>query len=99
MRLSRRIFVIAVLLTSGLMAASEVPEILTLTDNVSNDYVLRSQRLPGCSLQDVTQNATTSAGSQFAASLQDVLPGLFSSTTQLEQTSSLPLSMLGVQRK
>ncbi len=51
--------VVAVLLTSGLMAASEMPELLTLTDNVSNDYELTCQCLPGCSTQQIVRSATT----------------------------------------
>ena len=36
-RFSHRMLTIAVLLIGGLMAVSEAPEILTLTDNVTND--------------------------------------------------------------
>ena len=39
MKLSERMLTVAVLLVGALMAVSEAPEILTLTDNVSNDCV------------------------------------------------------------
>jgi hypothetical protein len=39
MTISRRVMTITVLLVGALMAISEAPEILTLTDNVTNDYV------------------------------------------------------------
>ena len=91
--------VIAVLLTSGLMAASEVPELLTLTDNVSNDFEIACQRLTGCSSQQIVRNATTPAWWAVALSPQLDLPAFFSSTTPLEEKTSPLLSMLGVQRK
>jgi len=36
--ISRRLLTVTVLLLGTLMAVSEAPEILTLTDNTSNDY-------------------------------------------------------------
>ena len=99
MRLSRSILVVAVLLTSGLMAASEVPEILTLTDNVSNDYELGWQRPAGPSSQLIVRDATAPSRWLVAPSLQPDLPVSLSSTTLHNQTSSPLLSMLGVQRK
>ena len=39
LQVSRRTLVFGVLLVGLLAAASEIPEILTLTDNVANDYV------------------------------------------------------------
>jgi hypothetical protein len=99
MRLSRLIFVIAVVLISGLMAASEVPEILTLTDNSSNDYVFAWQRLPGWSSQQMLRDATGLSGWLAAPALQLDFPVCFSSSTSLKQTSPPLLSMLGVQLK
>jgi hypothetical protein len=99
MRLSRLLFVVAVLLTSGLMAASEVPEILTLTDNVSNDYELGWQRPTGCSSQQMVRDATAQSGCLVAPSLQSDFQVSLSSTSRYQQTSPPLLSMLGVQRK
>jgi hypothetical protein len=99
MRLSRRIFVIAILLTSGLMAANEVPELLTLSNNVSNDYELACQRVPGCSAQLIVRSATRPARWLAAPASQPELPAFFSSTTFAEEMNSPPLSVLGVQRK
>jgi len=39
MKLSRKMLMFGVLLVGLLAAVSELPEILTLTDNVSNDYI------------------------------------------------------------
>jgi hypothetical protein len=91
--------VIAVLLTSGLMAASEMPELLTLTDNVSNDYELACQCLPGCSTQQIVRSATTPSHWLVAANSQPGIPAFFSSTTCFEEKNSPSLSILGVQRK
>jgi hypothetical protein len=98
MRLSRRIFVIAILLTSGLMAASEVPELLTLSDNVSNDCELGWQRFRGCASQPEARDATA-ANRRLVAPNSQHLTASFSSTIPLKQSSSPLLSMLGVQRK
>ncbi len=91
--------VIAVLLTSGLMAANEVPELLTLTDNVSNDFELACQHVPGCSSQQIARTATTPTGWLVTRNSQSHLPACFSSETQFEELASPPLSILGVQRK
>ena len=99
MRLSRSILVVAVLLTSGLMAASEVPEILTLTDNVSNDYELGWQRPAGPSSQQMVRDTIAPSGWLVAPSLERGVPLSFSSTIPHNQMSPPLLSMLGVQRK
>jgi hypothetical protein len=39
MKLSHRMLTVAVLLVGALMTVSEAPEILTLTDDASNDYL------------------------------------------------------------
>jgi hypothetical protein len=78
---------------------SEVPELLTLTDNVSNDYELGWQRLPGSSVQDVARDTTTVNGGVRPSDLQLNLLTSLSSTTSAQQMSPSPLSMLGVQRK
>lgn len=90
---------IAVLFTSGLMAANEVPELLTLTDNVSNDYELGWQRLPGRSVQDVTRDTTAVSSCSLTLSSYPDLALSFTSTSPLKQISPLFLSMLVVQRK
>ena len=90
--------VIAVLITSGLMAASEVPEILTLTDNVSNDYELSCQGLPGCFSQQIVRNATTPVQWLNAANSRTEAPAFLFSTAPLKEAASPLLSMLGVQR-
>ncbi len=99
MRLSRRMLVMAVLLTSGLMAASELPELLTLTDNVSNDYELASQGHPGCSSQQIERSATTPSQWLSASEQRHEFPVCFSPLTPFEEQTSPPLSILGVQRK
>lgn len=99
MRLPRRMLVVAVMLASGLMAASEAPEILSLTDNASNDCELAWQRPPGCSSQQIVRRATTPTQRLVVPDSQRDLPPFSSSTTSLRQSPSLPLSMLGVQRK
>jgi len=73
MKLSRRVLSIAVLLVGGLMAFSEVPEILTLTDNVSNDCesvrVAHRTSHPGL-IKDPTRQAAP-AHAFFSASNED----------------------------
>jgi len=62
MKLSHRMLTIVVLLVGALMAVSEAPEILTLTDNTSNDYLsVQIRRVsPRTSLvKDVTHEATS----------------------------------------
>jgi hypothetical protein len=90
--------VIAVLLTSGLMAASEMPELLTLTDNVSNDYELSCQGLPGCFSQQIVRSANTPSRWLVAADPRPAVPAFLSSSTPLNENASPLLSMLGVQR-
>ena len=73
MRLPRKAFTIAVLLVGGLMAFSEVPELLSLTDNVSNDCEsVRVAHLTSNSgvIKDPTRQAT-SAHTLFSASVED----------------------------
>ena len=99
MGLSRRMFAVAVLLTSGLMAANELPELFTLSDNISNDCGLASQGPSACFSQHVMRGASAAKQWLRAPNSHHRPPASFSSTTALEQTSPPLLSMLGVQRK
>jgi len=98
MRISRIILAIVVLLTSGLMAANEVPELLTLTDNVTNDFELACQHVPSCSSQQIVRDATTPTRWLVTPTLTPDRPDFFFSTATVEEASR-PLSTLGVQRK
>ncbi len=73
MTLSRRILTIAVLVVGALMTVSEVPEILALTDDISNDYelaVIGRQSWRRCMVEDSTRRVT-SAHVLFPASDED----------------------------
>jgi hypothetical protein len=65
MKLPRRVLTIAVVLAGGLMAFSELPEILALTDNVNNDcesvHIARGFS-HSCVVKDPTRQATTAQG-------------------------------------
>src|ERR1035437_1560025 len=62
MKLSHRMLTVAVLLVRALMGVSEAPEILTLTDNASNDYLaVRIERVSARAsiVKDATHEATS----------------------------------------
>lgn len=98
MRLSHRMLTIAVLLVGGLMALSEAPEILTLTDNVSNDcesVQVAGQSRQRCLVEDstgkVSHGRVLSSGDRGSAQS-------FLSSPSLESSRSL-LLLLVTQRK
>jgi len=90
---------IAILLTSGLMAASEVPELLTLTDNITNDFELACQHLPGSCSQQIVRSASSPVRWLAAPISHSDRPACFSAAVPFEEQTSPPPSNFGIQRK
>jgi hypothetical protein len=101
MRLSHRMLAIAVLLTGGLMVLSQTSEILSLSDNVSNDceatqIVRRSQQQ--CVVEDSSAQ-TTAGGTIFSASSRDRGEIRSFLSSSFPHSSSSLLLLLVTQRK
>ena len=94
MKLSHRMLTVVVLLVGALMAVSEAPEILTLTDNASNDYLsVRIGRVsPRTSIVKDATHEATSPHVLFGAPYgeRDVAAHSF----LLSRSSTSPLSLL-----
>jgi len=98
MRITRHILTVLILLTSGLMAAGEVPELLTLSDDLSNDIgctVLGEQRRPIREAAERKERLREPA----AGGNPTGLISNFSSTVLLKPSLLVSLPMLCVQRK
>ena len=101
MRVSRYILVLLALLTCGMMAAAEVPEMFSLSDDTSNDFVchpLGEQRLVGSCAQPLAERPTL-LRRQSEIGKRTGLIGVSFSSAFPDQSSSPSLPMLGIQRK
>jgi len=102
MRIARHILTLLVLLTSGLMAVAEVPELLTLSNDVSNDFecaVLGEQRTIKSHSRQSSEPTARRREPAGAGNRRGPISSGFSSPSALKLSLSLSLPMLCVQRK
>jgi len=97
--ISRRLLTVTVLLLGTLMAVSEAPEILTLTDNTSNDYEVAVE-IARAHRPDLPDGNARIANSTAAASEPGCQAPLRESCLSLPvRTGSTLLLLLTTQRK
>jgi len=101
MRVSRYILVLLALLTCGVMAAAEVPEMLSLDDDTSNDFVCRplgAERPVESASRHLAEHPASQCRQSRTRSNKRLIEA--SSTSPYPDQASPPsLPMLGIQRK